>query len=557
MSVFGDYKAYKKFRPQYTPWKEERRRQEEKRLAYLKNHPELIKDEDIQRGKTLLKAVDVLDEYSQTAVENTEVTTEIVSQELIGAVSFVGSLIGLAVTQTKPIKAKMAAMMKKSPTMGFVAMMIPTIVGGMLASLAAFPVMSWAARTETGASRKGRLDAMQTKLQNPNNFAVLNEEQLKKVQEESSKIKLSKDEMKPFKAQFSFKDSVSLLKNALKQEKLEQKQQDDFRKLINEEVPMGELTGKALEKAKRDKQVLTNLVEQIDISSQDYSENVELATTAVIFLSPLIGTAVGWLGSKLNNLLKIKPDNKIAKVAPWALGVVSAMGIAMGAASVQKQASRVGRFNVRQEFAKNPEKLIYVDDDKVNAEIKDSDVTLNEEKKPNFFKFLWKVFKDNQAYKKYQKTQGLEDKKFNKALDKIELTEEQLEEAKVLQRNTFKTFNKVDEMSQKYSENVEAVGKSVEQPLGLIFSSLGALAGFKYLMKIPDGVGDKKTGIKNMGAILKGFGKYALTVFVSYTPVMAYEFYVTKQQKEASRIANMLAIKELDDVKNYGGYKNG
>ena len=44
------------------------------------------------------------------------------------------------------------------------------------------------------------------------------------------------------------------------------------------------------------------------------------------------------------------------------------------------------------------------------------------------------------------------------------------------------TFNEVDEMSQKYSESVEALGRSIEYPLSGIFSGLGLIVGSKYLM---------------------------------------------------------------------------
>ena len=353
---------------------------------------------------------------------------------------------------------------------------------------------------------------------------------------------------------FSFKESVNILKSFNKQEELARKDQEEFKKLIHEEEPLQntELSPEELEKAKRDRQILTKLVEKIDIASQDYAENVEFATNSLTMLSPLFGIAIGWLSDRVNKLLKVKPENFPAKIAPWAIGLAGTIGLAAFSTSIQKQASRVGRFNVRQELARNPEQLIYVDDEKVNAEIGD-DIEVQTKKRPNFFKFLWQVYKDNQAYKKYQKTEGLEDKKFNKALEKIELSGEQLREAEILQRNTFKTFNKVDEMSQKYSENVEALGNSLKEPLGLICGTVGAIVGFKYLTRIPDAIGSKSTGMKNLDAIMKGFLKYLGSVLVSYVPLMAFDFYITKEQKAASRVANMQAIKELDDVKIFRG----
>ncbi len=554
--MFKDYNAYKQFQPQYANWKSQRDKQEAKRLAYLEKHPELKNKEDIQRGKTLLKAIDILDEYSQSSAENTELATEIVSQQILGAISLAGSALGLGAMYLKPIRKYFDKMSKTSETLAMIAMLVPTMVGGAIASLAAFPIMAWAAKVETGASRKGRLEAMQTKLQNPANFAILTDEQLQKVKEESANIKLSKEETETITPKFSFKESINILKNFNKQEEIERLDHENFKKLIHEDeiTTDFELSTDELEKAKRDQQILTKLVERIDLASQDYAENVEFATNALTLFSPLCGLGIGWLSNKINHLLKVKPENMPAKIAPWALGLIGTIGVAAFSTSIQKQASRVGRFNVRQELAKNPEQLIYIDDEKVNAEITDN-IEIKSKKRPNFFKFLWQVFKDNQAYKKYQKSEGLEDKKFNKALEKIELSADQLREAEILQRNTFKTFNKVDEMSQKYSENVEAVGNSLKQPLSLICTTVGALVGFKYLTRIPDAVGSKTTGIKNLDEILKGALKYLGSILISCVPIIAFDFYVTKEQKAASRVANMQAINELGDVKNFAGYK--
>ncbi len=554
--MFKDYNAYKQFQPQYANWKSQRDKQEAKRLAYLEKHPELKNKEDIQRGKTLLKAIDILDEYSQSSAENTELATEIVSQQILGAISLAGSALGFGAMYLKPIRKYFDKMSKTSETLAMIAMLVPTMVGGAIASLAAFPIMAWAAKVETGASRKGRLEAMQTKLQNPANFAILTDEQLQKVKEESANIKLSKEETETITPKFSFKESINILKNFNKQEEIERLDHENFKKLIHEDeiTTDFELSTDELEKAKRDQQILTKLVERIDLASQDYAENVEFATNALTLFSPLCGLGIGWLSNKINHLLKVKPENMPAKIAPWALGLIGTIGVAAFSTSIQKQASRVGRFNVRQELAKNPEQLIYIDDEKVNAEITDN-IEIKSKKRPNFFKFLWQVFKDNQAYKKYQKSEGLEDKKFNKALEKIELSADQLREAEILQRNTFKTFNKVDEMSQKYSENVEAVGNSLKQPLSLICTTVGALVGFKYLTRIPDAVGSKTTGIKNLDEILKGALKYLGSILISCVPIIAFDFYVTKEQKAASRVANMQAINELGDVKNFAGYK--
>ena len=62
MSMFGDYKAYKTYEPAYASWKNRRDIKEAKRLEYLKRHPNEISKEDIQRGQTIIRAIDIMDE---------------------------------------------------------------------------------------------------------------------------------------------------------------------------------------------------------------------------------------------------------------------------------------------------------------------------------------------------------------------------------------------------------------------------------------------------------------------------------------------------------------
>lgn len=104
----------------------------------------------------------------------------------------------------------------------------------------------------------------------------------------------------------------------------------------------------------------------------------------------------------------------------------------------------------------NPAELVYVDD----KDIASSDVkTFEKHKKPNLFKFMTNLYKDNKEYQDYVKTEGEKELKMNKAIEKLELSDEQIRDAKALQKNIFKTFNKVDEKSQAYSESVEAMGE--------------------------------------------------------------------------------------------------
>ena len=97
MSAFGDYKAYKKYEPAYPGWKYARDLKESKRQEYLRRHPESIDQNDIQRGKVLIRAIDVMDEYSQKRAEDMEVATETAVGYGLDAAIFGGAAAGAVI----------------------------------------------------------------------------------------------------------------------------------------------------------------------------------------------------------------------------------------------------------------------------------------------------------------------------------------------------------------------------------------------------------------------------------------------------------------------------
>lgn len=151
----------------------------------------------------------------------------------------------------------------------------------------------------------------------------------------------------------------------------------------------------------------------------------------------------------------------------WILG--AAGGIVTGFAGMliglklQKSAARAGRYAAKRELEKNPENFIgYTPED--YEEVND---VKNSEKKPNKIKeyalFIPRVLKQYWDYNKYRKTEYKERQALRDILKKQDVSEEQMRDAKNLQRKVFNTFEKVDDNSQVYSESMEAATE-IAQP---------------------------------------------------------------------------------------------
>ena len=535
--MINDYKTYKRFVPNYAEWKLGRELADAKRVEYLRQNPGEIKQEDIQKSKAILRAIDIMDEFSQKRAENAEVATESVVGTGLEIAGSIGIVLGFALSTIKPIGSLLTKAFKNVKNKSLPPMIFTMACAGIGGSIAAFPLFSWAAKAEVKASRKGRFEAINTELSNPKAFAILTPEQEEQLISNLSQLGVKKENKKLFKG---FGESWKTVKDIAVDSKDYKLQKIKFDNSLkeNEKYFDKQLTEKEIEDAKKDQQLLTKLVEKIDIASQDYAENAELATSALTTSIFALGGLFSLAYAKIASKLKIK-----SSALPGILSLVAMLGSSIFAAQIQKEASRVGRFKIKQELMKNPEQLVYVADEKT-GNIKDID--FKPHKKDNVFKFLKEAWKNDRDYKKWKKNEGAIERNYSEALDNIEFSEEQIKDAKRLQHNTFKTFNKIDEKSQKYAESLEALGQSMQYPVSMIFSIIAMIFGLKHITQV-----EKSKTIDN---IIMPMIKYISTILLSTLPSIGINAYITKEQKKASRVANMLAINELQDYRNFADY---
>lgn len=544
MEALNSYLDYRKNKPDYNPWKNSQEEKESKRLAYISKNgiSEEEKQENIKRAKAVLNAVDIMDEYSQTRAEDTETAMQPVINMTAQAVSTGSMALGGLALLIKPLRNSLDKIANnKNISKDTLYMAVPLSVAALSAIILSFVTSAWSAKKEVEASRIGRHESMNKELSSANHFAVLTDEQEQQVNEMAKTIKISQKEAKKSVANVSGVNSIAkAFKNIFVKDKDYEKSKAEFENKIakdKEKFDTVQLSKKQLEEAKKDQQLIFNVVEKIDIASQDYAENIELATNAISTIALGSGGIIGFLTNKIVKNINFKnPLTK--KVLPIAIGALSATAICLSALKLQKQGSRIARFKVKQDFLQNPEKLYYVDDEKAKSE--DGTKFKKEKEKTNIFKFIIQAFKDNKEYQQYLKENNVEIKQKRAALEKIKLTPEQEKRAKQLQMNIFKTFNRVDDKSQKYAESTEMLGEAalgLASALGSIFPIVAAFKSVKNL--------------KSEVSILKPILKWGA---VGLIPPILLDIFITKEQKNASRVADMLAMKELEDIRNFADY---
>ena len=191
-------------------------------------------------------------------------------------------------------------------------------------------------------------------------------------------------------------------------------------------------------------------------------------------------------------------------------------GIILGL-KLQKSAARAGRFTAKRELEKDPTNFIGYTEEDYN-EVKDvKSNKKNQSKIKEYILFIPNVIKQYWAYNKYKKNEYKEKVALNEILKKQEVTDEQMRDAKNLQRKVFNTFEKVDDNSQVYSESMEAA-TDIAQPFiwyggmamaasPLIYTGVQAARGKISPAKLLDKITNKLSSASNIMQ-KKWFKKY-------------------------------------------------
>lgn len=146
-----------------------------------------------------------------------------------------------------------------------------------------------------------------------------------------------------------------------------------------------------------------------------------------------------------------------SKIIGLAGALLSSIPASLIALKLQKSSARAGRYTAKRELEKDPKNFIgYTEEDYKEVEdVKGKKQTFGQKFK-EYALFIPTVLKQYYAYDKYKRTEFKEHQLLMDELKKADISDEQLRDAKNLQRKLFNTFEKVDDNSQIYSESMEA-----------------------------------------------------------------------------------------------------
>lgn len=340
----------------------------------------------------------------------------------------------------------------------------------------AVSLILWGNSKQKQASRIGRFQAKQNELKDEKNFVIYTPEQIEQAMEIAKTIPDEKEKNSILKMIKELR-GISKDKKAYKKW-LSEKDDKEIEKLKSINLLPN---SKEYINARENQELIVDAVKEINIKAEEYSENVENSFDTLGMLSWIIAAPLGF---GINKLLKIAKANKtISTIVATSVPLLTSMGIQLKGTMEEKNASRVGRYKARQDLLKNPARLMAYSDE----EMKMAENVKAEPQKQSFFKklggsfsFLAGYIKDKSEYNKYKKTTQKENEKLNKALKQVEVSDAQIADAKVLQKNVFRAFDEIDEMSQRYSEDIEAATE-IAKEVGSSAWTIGTMVGTALL----------------------------------------------------------------------------
>lgn len=435
LAVKNNYKPY-------DAW-EQKEADDRAKREYLSKKLDLPKDKvelTREKAKSVFRAADMLDKRSEDNCADMEQTTGIIS------------MIALAPLVALPMLYESVLNKKgKKPNIKV------QVAMNILPFIPAIGLYLWGNAKQKEASRIGRFQAKQHELKDPKNFVIYTPKQINTANE-TAKNTPDKVVKKDFNQMLNNMKQVSIDKQEYKKwvETHAKASDEEIKKILNTEFNPQQIA-----QGEEDKEIIVNIIKDVNISAETYAENIENLFATLQLATFITQLPILFLTDKILSKVKnISP--MIRNIAPVLAMTLPALAMLPISTVAKKEGSRVGRFVKRQEILDNPELIMAYSDDQLALA---KDIKAPKLKQGFFdnlkanFKFFGQYAKDIKAYKKYKETTAKENEKLYDALGQAQVSEKQLKDAKNLQEKTFRAFEKMDEMSQRYSEDIEAAGE--------------------------------------------------------------------------------------------------
>lgn len=566
--VQTNWKPYKK-------WEFEQQKKEKQNEELRKKYPptpEELKHAK-QYGRTIVDVINTMDQHSIDKSEDVGVALDYFLFPITIAAQFgeycLGSIIGKKIE-----RSKFGPRLKNlKPFWGAIGVMV-------LNAVIFPPIKIIQSKITKQASRIARFQTRENDLKDSRNFVVYSDEQIKEAEKitktmpeikENRQDKFTKDNFNPIKSYKQAKNTFDSLKKdefnyeqwRIEYLKKEEQKMESFKTLT--------ISKEELSKAEKDRDIILNTVKKVENNALEYYNNMEMAlylVNRVVSVSSLaLGTGLAGLTALAVEKSTILKNNKIAnilKTIPIVLSVIVDLIIMAPSNKLIKDAARIGRFKAKQELLKDPQNFIaYDDEQKKIVNIEDVPKAKHKGLLARFkddLKAIKQLQKDAKDYKNYMDTEHKEELKIQEALKQIKISDKQEQDAKNLQKQSFNSFEKMDEKAQRFTDDTDAAVDSVRiisvTVIGLVARLASVLVSGKIITKandgkVPKGLWKAIKVVFTKKFPFKGVLGLLIPYFVPPLVIVPMTIKGVQIKKDAGKIGVMSAMKDLEDPKNF------
>lgn len=506
----------------------------ERKKAYLKNNPLSYEDEkkNLQRVDNLLNALDVIDDYSAKKVDDSKRTTYFLSSFVDQGLGYFGTILGAIIGEIPFVKKYISQiastidvgtdnLAKKTKIKGklntpkgeaIITSTLPIFLGAFFGFLISNPIAGLLNKLNDKLYKNEFNDIMLNELNDPKYFALLNDEQQQKV-EYLMRTKISSRDIKNEYKQHRFNvfsDARTIFNY------------DEDEKKVDNFNSNAQKTAQNINNAQEDKELLLDAMVKIENDASIYSQKVDKITNILLLTADIVsivGITKSGFDLITSKMSKMSIKNKIVSFVSAFLPLSFAILLSYISKYMAAESEKLGRFVAKENLRQNPEALYYVEKEKY-ANYKEQ--AKSPFKSNGFFKDLVDIYKDYKEYTRFHARYKIENRKRQKAMSQIDLDKNQLDRAKMFQKNTFivcdnfynKKYNikmKSDEKKNFLNDIASFVINTVAIILAPLFISLNWDSVKSFTKSLVD---YRKMGLKDIFKGIKAFTPSLLAVIL-------------------------------------------
>lgn len=537
MQSLSTYLTYKNHYKDVRPFIEAKQKEDAARKEAYKNTVLSVEDLSLakKRGEILRRTIDELDEFSQTKTEDVETVTQTLLGESVGVLTALGGGIGWLFqnTATGEKTRKWAQKTLKLSEQSSKSV-LPGVSGFLFGVVSSLPLLLPLTTIEIQTPRIARFEALKGPMSNVNDYAILTDEQEAEAKRLAKNIILPKQKSteKGVVESINIFSEIKSYMDLITKRAFYRKDKADYEKRRIQhsiDIKNTEIQPEQLEKAQETSEIIKRLVNKIDLESQDYIERVFkiLDVTSMSLWS--MGVIGGIVFDKVLDILKV-PQGKFKTGFTIVSALAGVVFLNSKIAEYRNKAIRIARHKKMNELIEDPTNFLASPKKLTNT----SKINNPPVENKSVFGFIKEFKQDIKDYAQYTQTTMLDNKKFKLAARNINLSQEQIKDAKQRRMDIFNTINIVDNNKKKFEETYEIFVTLLSSPLGLAATALGNAGAWLVhnLKKAPE----------------SHFKYYSIAgTLTSLMPAIGIELYTTIETRKAARVAYMTAQKQLDN----------